>query len=180
MLVCMSFTSSHSSLVIVLSEHEKLVPVDVCVWKHWVKITCSFSAWLACIPTVFFYTPCFPSAPVYMWHSWCWDIGLWRSLLGSLGATPLWKGITQKCRMSPQASLRPFLPLLLVINTSLLVFSGSDCSDVFLALSLIGKSHWRCKTAHELWLQKREKCSSERLRSGQSTCTLTGGNKRMC
>lgn len=59
-------------------------------------------------------------------------------------------------------------------NTSLLVFSGSDCADVFPSLSLIGKSHWRCKTAYELWLQKREKFSSERLRSGQSICTLTG------
>lgn len=50
--------------------------------------------------------------------------------------------------------------------------SGSDCADVFPSLSLIGKSHWRCKTAYELWLQKREKFSSERLRSGQSICTL--------
>lgn len=68
----------------------------------------------------------------------------------------------------------PFLPLLLITNTSLLVFSGSDCADVFPSLSLIGKSHWRFKTAYELWLQKREKFSSERLRSGQSICTLTG------
>lgn len=68
----------------------------------------------------------------------------------------------------------PFLPLLPTINTSLSVFSDSDCADVFPSLSLIGKSHWRCKTAYELWLQKREKFSSERLRSGQSICTLTG------
>lgn len=128
----MSFTSSHSSLVIVLSEHDRFVPVHACVWKCWVKITCSFSAWLAHIPSVFFYTPCFPSAS--MWHPWCCDIGLWGSLPGSLGAISLWKGISQQCRMSPQASLMPFLSLLLVINTSLLVFSGSDCVDVFSCL----------------------------------------------
>lgn len=106
--------------------------------------------------------------------------GLWGSLLYSLEATMLWKGISQQCRMSQQASLMPFLLQLLVRNTILLVFSGSDCANIFHALSLIGKSHWRCKTAYELWLQKREKCSSERLRSGQSICTLICGNKRMC
>lgn len=126
----MSFTSSHSSLVIVLSKHDRFVPVHACVWKYWVKITCSFSAWLAHIPSVFFYTPCFPSASVpdavILAFGW--------SLLDSMGAPCLWKGISRKCRMSPQASLMPFLSLLMVINTSLLVFSGSDCVDVFSCL----------------------------------------------
>lgn len=55
-----------------------------------------------------------------------------------------------------------------------LILDCSDCDGIFLAFSLVGKSDWRCKTAHELWLQKREKCSNERLRSGQLICTLTG------
>lgn len=165
----MSFSSSHCSLVFVLSDHAWHVPVLASVCKAWVKIMHFFSALLShCL----FHTPCFPSSSV--WLPWCCDIIIWGSLLGSLRAPPLWKRTSQQHRKNPQAFLMPFLPLLLITGASFLVFSGSDCADVFPSLSLIGKSHWRCKTAYELWLQKREKFSSERLRSGQSICTLTG------
>lgn len=61
-----NFTSGHSSLVNVLPECGRLVAVHVRVRKLLVKITCSFSASLALISTVFFGTPCFPSASAYV------------------------------------------------------------------------------------------------------------------
>lgn len=175
----MSFISRHSGLVIVISKQDRLVPVHVCIWRYLIKIMFLFS--MACL-----YSHCVFLHALLSFCPCLRDIfdavitGLWGSLLNSLEAMMLWKGISQQCRMSPQASVMPFLPLLLVRSTSLLFFSGSDCANIFLALSLIGKSHWRCETAYELWLQKREKCSSERLGSGQSICALTCGNKRMC
>jgi len=54
--------------------------------KTWVKITCSFSAWLACISIVFFYTPCFPSSPRpcgFLGAVWFWPLANSPWQLGS-------------------------------------------------------------------------------------------------
>lgn len=164
------FTSSHSSLM--LSDHDVFVSVHVCIMKTLNYITyVLFGLYSCCVfpQTLFPFYHYLHDIPDVVILAFGEVLAVWE--------LPLWKSIARQCGMSSQASLKLFL-LLLFINTTLTIFSRPDCAYIYLVLSFIGKSHWRCKTTHELWMQKREKCSSERFRSGQLIHALTDGSKK--